>query len=439
LFARAFFPAKLVLAGIQALAELLDLQCSHRKTTDGGPQRNARRFMMQEEMGRGKGHWLSLAELEKLKGLIIDRLDQILEGCVDGKQQKNIKPITEEERDKYLGSLDVRGNRELLIEKILTKDYWYRSLAEIFNADKRTIKKYVLDQKALDKRIAFLKRGGVVLGEEPRQVFVEGVRLLSTTINDLVRFLPLYLPFDLFFVDIPEKTKKGEPPQDGNEAQEENEQKKRIKPRNDNWISPSTFANVAKFCFDTTGTMNIRQLEADKPLLKLIHSSLNKWPVGTVGVHAVDVVWNKIHHMNPSKLWQPGKKGGTIRLLLMAERMLGKDKEMAFSPIPSGADDSLIASEVKTFLASLTIPARRVCLTTELHDGEATPTAMSKGALQAMLGPEIAVTLDAPTRGLGPIEVKGRYESEEDVFRHLLNLLDNPRPAPSWWWDRRGG
>ena len=353
--------------------------------------------MRVDNKDRSQGQKLLLSDLEHLR-VLIDNKFKRLSSYSRANAEQDLEVF-----ERYAENPQDIATRRELIRLIQNFGDWTLELAAEMKADLRSIENYVYDPGRLNNRIKLLKESGGRARKfrgEARQVFVEGVRLLSTTISDLVTYLPsTYFPYM--------------PPIFGSMDE---------RPRMDTVVSRATFANEARLCFDTTGSMTIKRMRANKDLQSVIESSLRDWPVGTVGVHAVNVQWHMDHDGDRTRM-QDGKKGGTLRLLIMAERKEGA-KEVGFSPIPCDASDGEKASMVKEFLESLRIPTRLLCMTTELRDGQIVPTAMNLRTLEDTLGAMIEVRLDAPTRGLGPIKVKGRHKSEEDFCKYLAMLLN---------------
>ena len=288
--------------------------------------------------------------------------------------------------------------RKYLISKIGDKCGWIMELASQLMANEKTIRKYVNDPKLLRDKIEKLAKGNGtvrVLDGISRQVFVEAVRLLSATVDDLVNYMSqnyLHAPHPLF-----------KPAND--------------RPLMERCVSRKTFENEARLCFDLTGRMTIKQMMADSSLIERVEKNLRNWKPKTIGVHAVRILWQVDHGESESR-----EEWVESTLLLMAERNNDKGRHIEFDIFPIDATSESKSYRVKKFIKSYS--TRLVRLTSDLQEGEVKPTALDHSVLKEILGNKIKVEVDEATRGLGVIIMPGKFPTQDDLKSELKSLLD---------------
>jgi hypothetical protein len=337
-----------------------------------------------------RGHSSTLETLTDLKA----KIDKVL------KDEWTDIPDDEKNwvlHERYLKSPQDIETRKDLIRKIDDKCGWIMELASQLKANEKTIRKYVNDPKLLDDKIERLAKGNGkvrVLDGIARQVFVEGVRLLSTTVDDLVKYIPqnyLHTRYPIF--------------KNGND-----------RPVMERPVSRATYKNEARLCFDLTGKMTIKQMIADKRLMERVEKNLRNWEPGTVGVHAIQILWQVDHGEDQlSEDWVENT------LLLMADRSIDKDRRIKFELFETGSTSEDKTHRVKKFIDKQ--PTRLVRLTSELREGDVKPTALDRSILEQVLGDEVKVEVDVPTRGFGMIKVPGKFPTQKHLREKLQSLL----------------
>lgn len=298
------------------------------------------------------------------------------------------------------------------IKKFLDADKYERPECEAriktLRISEEILQKHTENPERLAKRIKELENGdgkARALKKKARQVFVEGVRVLSTTVDDLSAYIPaLFMRTECSFM---QRSRTGA-----------------FQRR----VSKATLKHEAMLCFDTSGTMTIAGLKEDATLKRICEENLVSWVPGTVGVHAVDIVWQLAHQGDRSRA-KGAPKGGKMTLLVMVERCLGPGKALAVSLVSPNASDVEKAETVKNLLVHL--PTTKVVrLTSETRGDEIVPTAVGKATLEKVLGDSLRVELDQPTRGLGAIRVKGRFDSPNHLFDGLCEVMGLEKPVP---------
>src|SRR5690349_19945781 len=140
---------------------------------------------MVDENRNSRGHTLSEQVLRELRNLISEKIDLFVE-----EDEKEI--IDPDLLTRYAQNPQDPVARMALIEKIPDYAKWTEGLANKFGAKLSTIVGYVDNPEKLDRRIGIVDESGGrarALRGTARQVFVEGVRLLSTTMSDLEKCL----------------------------------------------------------------------------------------------------------------------------------------------------------------------------------------------------------------------------------------------------------
>lgn len=293
-----------------------------------------------------------------------------------------------------------------------TKTRWTKlriiEAADEIGVDRRTLEKY---QKHPEKLILLI---GKLRRAEDWAFFFEGMRLLSTPMQDLQEYMGQYIPHLTVSVLLAKKS----------------DWKRR------SLASVGTFYDKARECFDSSGFMRtVRERRSDLSLDLVVKNNLKEWPPGTIGVHTVPITWDLDHGKGAARDKAYSETGGRMGIMLLAERKAGLDKAVAFSPVEANSTDEEKANDIKEFLEDIEAPTKVVRLVTGRRDDGFVPTTMDKDVLQRLLGDLAIVEVDVPTIGLKAnfavtskiaqtFKVKGRFRSIDAMYKYLHDLLN---------------
>lgn len=272
-----------------------------------------------------------------------------------------------------------------------------RTIAKICSVDTRTVGRYLQLYQDEQNHSASVRKSKK---NDPREmlwaIFYEGIRLISTPVPDMIQFMSQYIPR---LNQIKLSKKSGNLP----------------------LASNSTYYNKAMEVFDIgAGHSSVRAMHADQRFKKKIENCLKNWEPGTVGLHAITLKCQ----ISKSKCNGRKDRGGSFSIVLMIERKLGNNKEMAFSVLPTTANRNITINEIKEFLKSLTYPPKLVRLVTD-KDGK--PTAVSNlYELENAIGSDVKIELDEPSKGLTDrFRIPGRFTSKDELIEYLQGLMNH--------------
>lgn len=246
-------------------------------------------------------------------------------------------------------------------------------------------------------------------------IYFEAMRLLSIPLDDLLIFMRFYI----LYLD-------ASPPSFGVAS-----------PKRQSLASKQTFLNSTLKCFDTSPVPRpVRTLNADAQLKATVEANLKVWEPGTVGVHAINITWQRQH--KGIKGSDIKHVGGQTRVILIAERSVNDDGYLGFHLMTPETSDQDVAEFIKECLDAIEGENKVVRLVTTKRGDAIEPTAIDKDILQAYLGDLATVEEDVPTvayrtpqgssdAAKNIYRVPGRYASEEKLEEFLFNLMQEGR------------
>ena len=173
---------------------------------------------------------------------------------------------------------------------------------------------------------------------------------------------------------------------------------------------------------------SVREHLKDKKCREVVNKNLKSWPVGTFGVHSVELRWRKRSESQPeAQRGRPGGKTMTDMLLVVADRASPGCLSVQFRLVDIDSADSVRAGAISEMLNEFGRAGDRIHLTPTFVGDQSSILAVSQSTLQDVLGEGVEVVVDDPTINLGHICAPKNWSSRSELEGKLRSIVDNPR------------